>query len=126
MRRIRTTRKAALALALIALPLGVATSAQAQQWAPNSDRPYFDSRGWVEQFNRRLNFISARVDDAIAEHRVDRREARGLRAQRDHLRDVERDALADRYVTRPERERLENELGLLARRLRIDVRSTNW
>ncbi|GIL39004.1 hypothetical protein [Roseiterribacter gracilis] len=118
--------KAALALALIALPLGVSTAAQAQQWAPNANMPYFDTRGWVEQFNRRLNFISARVDEAIAERRVNWREARGLRAQRDHLRDVEREALADRYITRPERERLESELGLLARRLRIDVRSNNW
>lgn len=115
------TWKEALALAVIALPLG-AGAAQAQQW----DRPYFDSRGWAEQFTRRLDFVSSRIDQAIAERRVSWREARGLREARDHLREAEHDALADRYVTRFEREQLESQLGILARRLRIDVRAASW
>jgi hypothetical protein len=121
------TWKAALALALVALPLAAATTANAQAWdRPNFERGYFDSRGWAEHFSRRLNFISARIDQAIAERRVSWREARGLREARAHLYEAERDALADRYVTRFEREQLESQLEILARRLRIDLYSANW
>jgi hypothetical protein len=113
--------KSALAIALVALPLG-AGAAQAQGW----DRPYFNTRGWVEQFDRRLNRISARLDEAIAHREISPREARRLTAQRDYLVRTERQAMRDRYITATERDRLDSQLRALAQRLRIQVNDRGW
>lgn len=105
------------ALGLFLLPVGTVEVAHAQGW----DRPYFDTRGWVERFDRRLNSISARLDQAAMNRQLSPREVRDLTRQRDRLAGMEREALRDRYVTAYERDRLDGELRNLAQRLRIEI-----
>jgi hypothetical protein len=127
--------KRVLALGLFLAPMATMTVASAQEpWRDRGgdergydrgDRGYFDSRGWVQQFDRRLNTISARLDEARMNRELSPREVRRLSIQRDRLAGMERQALADRYVTAPERERLDAELVALARNLRIEVSDRN-
>ncbi|MDB5367170.1 MAG: hypothetical protein JWM77_3097 [Rhodospirillales bacterium] len=134
--------KRVLALGLFLAPMATMTVASAQEpWrdrggdrggdergydrGDRGDRGYFDSRGWVQQFDRRLNTISTRLDEARMNRQLSPREVRRLSIQRDRLAGMERQALADRYVTAPERERLDAELVALARNLRIEVSDGN-
>jgi hypothetical protein len=124
------TWKRLFAFGLFLVPIAT-TAAQAQEpWRDRGpdrgydrgyERPYFDTRAWVDRFDRRLNQISARLDQAKMNREVSPREARGLTIQRDRLAGMERAALADRYVTAGERERLDYELRSLAQRLRIEI-----
>jgi hypothetical protein len=109
--------KRLLALGLFLMPIATAGVAQAQGW----DRPYFDTRSWVERFDRRLNSISTRLEEARMNHLLSPREVRRLTIQRDRLAGMERDALRDRYITSYERDRLDSELRSLARNLRMDI-----
>ncbi|WP_420244172.1 hypothetical protein [Roseiterribacter gracilis] len=122
--------KRLFALGLFFLPMATTAALAQEPWRDRGpdraydrgyERPYFDTRGWVERFDRRLNEISARLDQAKMNRDLSPREARSLTIQRDRLAGMERQALADRYVTAGERERLDNELRALAQRLRLEI-----
>jgi hypothetical protein len=123
--------KSGLALALIALPLGagpfLARDAQAQEPWQWHERDRWDSynndagRSWAWQFERRLNRVAMRIDDARAHGDLSPREARQLSWQRDRIASRFQHAAADRYLSPRERAYLDQELAGLARRVRLDM-----
>jgi hypothetical protein len=117
--------KTALALALVVVPLGIAGVAQAQEpWQRDRwEEPRFgvDSRDWTMQFERRLNHVAMRIDEAAHRGEISPREARRLSWQRERLIAREQQAVADRRLSPYEREDLNHELFALAHQLRIDV-----
>lgn len=125
--------KTALALALVVLPLGAGISATAQaQESWQRDRwqePRYgeehrygtDGRDWVDQFERRLNRIAMRIDEAARRGELNPREVRRLSWQRDRLIAREQQAIADRRLSPYEREDLDSRLYALAHQLRINV-----
>ncbi|GIL38082.1 hypothetical protein [Roseiterribacter gracilis] len=122
--------KTVLALTLVAGSLGAGVStAQAQdawqrdRWDDRRAEARFnmDSRDWAHQFERRLNRVAMRIDEAAQRGDLSPREVRHLSWQRDRLAAREQNAISDRYLSSHEREYLDQELFALARQLRIDV-----
>jgi hypothetical protein len=131
--------KTVLALALVVVPLGAGISATAQAQEPwqrdrweqprygeehryrEEHRYGMDGRDWVAQFERRLNRVAMRIDEAARHGELSPREVRRLSWQRDRLISREQQAIADRQLTPYERQELDQRLFALAHELRIDV-----